>query len=302
MISGASSSRALRIALLAAAVGVGVLRAAGPHGAVAEPVAAACLTGCSADACGRLPVSQLMTLFLASVRDAAEAEMALGAGADIIDLKDPGQGALGALRLETIATCVRSIAGRVPVSATIGDLPLEGATISDTVGATSAAGIDYVKLGLFPGTEAASRLNLFAAEASRVRLILVLFADALPDFDAVKAAAKIGASGVMLDTLGKEAGSLVDHLAVEVAARFVTAAKAEGLMVGLAGSLKAKHVPELLALRPDLLGFRGALCRGGARNACLDPVAAASIRALIPPMPPAPSTADSPTLAPQALC
>ncbi len=37
-----------------------------------------------------------MTLFLASVRDAAEAEIAIGAGADIVDLKDPGQqGALG---------------------------------------------------------------------------------------------------------------------------------------------------------------------------------------------------------------
>jgi (5-formylfuran-3-yl)methyl phosphate synthase len=243
-----------------------------------------------------------MTLFLASVRDAAEAEMALGAGADIIDLKDPGQGALGALPLETIATCVRSIAGRVAVSATIGDLPLEVAAIRDTVRATSDTGVDYVKLGLFPRTEAASCLSLLAAETPRLRLILVLFADALPDFDAVGAAARIGASGVMLDTLDKEAGSLLDHLALEAVARFVTAAKAEGLMVGLAGSLKTKHVPALLALGPDLLGFRGALCRGSARNACFDALAAASIRALIPPMRPALPKADSPALAPQALC
>ena len=38
-----------------------------------------------------------MTLFLASVRDVAEAEIALLAGADIVDLKDPAQGALGAV-------------------------------------------------------------------------------------------------------------------------------------------------------------------------------------------------------------
>jgi uncharacterized protein (UPF0264 family) len=243
-----------------------------------------------------------MTLFLASVRDAAETEMALGAGADIIDLKDPGQGALGALPLETIATCVRSIAGRVAVSATIGDLALEGAAIGDTVRATAAAGVDYVKLGLFSSTATASCLSLLAAETPRVRLVLVLFADALPDFDAVRAAANIGASGVMLDTLGKEAESLLDHLTLEAVARLVAAAKAEGLMVGLAGSLKAKHVPALLALGPDLLGFRGALCRGGARNAGFDSVAAASIRALIPPMPPALPKAESPALALQALC
>jgi dihydroneopterin aldolase len=65
-----------------------------------------------------------MTLFLASVRDAAEAEMALACGADIIDLKDPSQGALGAVSLDAIASTVRCVAGRAPVSATIGDLPL----------------------------------------------------------------------------------------------------------------------------------------------------------------------------------
>jgi dihydroneopterin aldolase len=36
-----------------------------------------------------------MTLFLASVRDEAEAAIALLARADIIDLKEPGRGALG---------------------------------------------------------------------------------------------------------------------------------------------------------------------------------------------------------------
>ena len=35
-----------------------------------------------------------MTLFLASVRDAAEAEMAIGAGVDIVDLKDQAEAPL----------------------------------------------------------------------------------------------------------------------------------------------------------------------------------------------------------------
>lgn len=210
--------------------------------------------------------------------------MALGAGADIIDLKDPHQGALGALHPETIEACVRGVAGRAPVSATIGDLPLQGEIIRDAVLATAASGVDYVKLGLFPG-DGESSLNLLQAETLRVRLILVLFADALPDFDAVAAASRIGAEGVMLDTLGKTAGSLLEHVSLDALARFVAAAKAEGLMVGLAGSLRASHVPKLLALEPDLLGFRGALCHGGARAQSLDPVAFAAIRALIPQTP-----------------
>ena len=43
-----------------------------------------------------------MTALLASVRSVAEAELALAGGADVIDLKDPSQGALGALPLSLI--------------------------------------------------------------------------------------------------------------------------------------------------------------------------------------------------------
>jgi uncharacterized protein (UPF0264 family) len=242
-----------------------------------------------------------MTLFLASVRDAAEAELALGCGADIIDLKDPNSGALGALPLDTIAATVGSIAGRVPVSATIGDLPLKDAIASNAIRTTAATGVGFVKLALFPAADAERSLSLLAAEASTVRLILVIFTDALPDFDVVSGAAKIGAAGVMLDTIGKASGSLLDHLSLEALAAFVSSAKAEGLSVGLAGSLRAMHVPALLSLEPDLLGFRGALCRGGSRREPFDPVAAASVRALIPRLVP-PRQGDSPALGLQALC
>ena len=103
-----------------------------------------------------------------------------------------------------------------------------------------------------------------------MRLILVLFADALPGFDAVAAASDMGAAGIMLDTADKHAGSLLTHLDASGIDGFVAHAKAQGLMAGLAGSLKAADVPELLTLSPDLLGFRGALCRGR-RSASLDP-------------------------------
>ena len=89
-----------------------------------------------------------MTLFLASVRDEAEAETALLARADIIDLKDPAQGALGALDLDTTRRIVSVVAGRVPVSATIGDLPMHRSPIHHTVLQHAACGVDYVKFGL----------------------------------------------------------------------------------------------------------------------------------------------------------
>jgi (5-formylfuran-3-yl)methyl phosphate synthase len=223
-----------------------------------------------------------MTLFLGSVRNAGEAETALAAGADIIDLKDPGNGTLGALDRDTIKACVKYVAGRTPVSVTVGDLPMQGEAVCDAVRETASLGADYVKLGLFPGEDVRGCLGLLAEQARAVPLILVVFADALPDFDAVAVAARIGAHGVMLDTMGKASGALFEHFSHDALAGFIAAARAERLTVGLAGSLRAAHVPDLIRLDPDLIGFRGALCRGGTREAPLDAAACAEIRALIP--------------------
>ena len=64
-----------------------------------------------------------MTMMLASVRSLDEALFALEAGADLIDLKEPSHGALGALDHAAVRVCVQAIGGRRPVSATIGDIP-----------------------------------------------------------------------------------------------------------------------------------------------------------------------------------
>jgi uncharacterized protein (UPF0264 family) len=223
------------------------------------------------------------TLFLASVRDAAETELVIGAGADIVDLKDPDAGALGALAPAAIEACVRAVGGRAPVSATVGDLPLEERSLRAAVLATAARGVDFVKLGLFPGGGAESALQGLTRLTSRIRLILVLFADALPEFDAVTLAGRIGAAGLMLDTMGKNGVALPDLVAPQTLQALIASARARGLAIGLAGSLRAGDVPALLALGPDLLGFRGALCREGRRGQPLDPVRLAAIRAAIPP-------------------
>jgi len=243
-----------------------------------------------------------VSLFLASVRDADEAELALRAGADIIDLKDPAMGALGALDPAAIAKCVARVAGRAPVSATIGDRPLGADGVRAAMLDTAARGVDYVKLGVFPSAAAERSLKRFAGVTGKLRLVLVLFADAMPAFDAIALAARIGAHGVMFDTLGKTAGALPEHISYMGLAERIAAAKAEGLIVGLAGALQARHVPSLIALQPDLLGFRGGLCVDGNRVKPLDPDRLAAIRALIPERPRvfhAPNMADR---APQALC
>ncbi|MGQ0456586.1 MAG: (5-formylfuran-3-yl)methyl phosphate synthase [Hyphomicrobium sp.] len=207
-------------------------------------------------------------LFLASVTDADEARLALNAGAAIIDCKEPSQGALGALPLARTREVVGIVAGRAPVSATIGDLPSYSAALCAASEATARTGVDVVKVGFFgDGDARAAIAALGRAHLGEARLVAVLMADRTPDFSLIAALADAGFVGVMLDTADKASGALPDVLTGRRLTEFVARAHAHRLMAGLAGSLRLEHVADLAHLGPDILGFRGALCEGGRAGA-----------------------------------
>jgi dihydroneopterin aldolase len=143
-------------------------------------------------------------------------------------------------------------------------------------------GVEFVKVGLFPGPGRGHCIRALAPLAGETKLIAVLFADRGADFDLIGRLAECGFAGVMLDTAGKANGSLLSHMTPERLEEFVSLSRVKGLMTGLAGSLEPPDVPRLLPLRPDVLGFRGALCRNDDRRSALDPQAVSAIRALIP--------------------
>jgi dihydroneopterin aldolase len=234
-----------------------------------------------------------MTLMLASVTGPAEAEVALEAGADIIDLKDPSAGALGALKPEVVCEAVARIAGRRQTSAVTGDLPMLPETVCDAAAMMAATGVDYVKVGIFPSERAREVIRALSEIAQRTKLVAVLFADLAPDIDLVDECVEAGFAGAMLDTARKGGGRLLDHLDLISLEKFVTRCHQHGLIAGLAGSLEAPDVPRLLPLQPDLLGFRSALCRAGNRKSALDAEAIAIIRGLIPGQVPRPAAIDN---------
>lgn len=236
-----------------------------------------------------------MTRLLTSVADLDELALAAEGGADILDLKDPKAGALGAWPLERIALATaRSrtspVSGpvRPPLSATVGDLPMVPALVAARVAETRSCGVDYVKVGLFPAGDPAGCLGALAPEARRgTRLVAVLFADLWPADSLLNARllpdiARAGFAGAMLDTAGKGAGGLLRHKTIPEVARFIDAARDLGLMTGLAGSLTLADIPVLRRLEPDYLGFRTALCGGGNRGGALDPAALAAVRSALP--------------------
>jgi uncharacterized protein (UPF0264 family) len=219
-----------------------------------------------------------MTAMLASVRNEEEAVLARSAGVDIIDLKDPDRGALGALETELVRRIVSRHYKEIPFSATIGDVPFSADQIGPMVAAMAEAGVDFVKVGVFgdPGDMACMR-TLHAASMRGIRIVLVLFAeDSFPrDFSVY---ARHGIAGVMLDTRDKHSGSLRDKVPDHQLQGFVTQARAANLLCGLAGSLSQADIPALITLDPDYLGFRGALCGGHCRTAGLDSEAIRQIR------------------------
>lgn len=224
-----------------------------------------------------------MTGLLASVTNLPEARLALEAGADIIDLKAPQAGALGALSLNTIRNIVAELGRCRPLSATIGDLPMEPVSLARAASDIAATGVHYVKIGFFPGGDWRGSLEALATlSGNGFDLVAVLFADDHPELRWLDPIAAAGFAGVMLDTRHKGSGSLVQHCPPGYLAEFVCIARAHRLMSGLAGSLQADDIPTLLKLAPDYLGFRGALCRLNRRTAEIDPDALRAIRALIP--------------------
>jgi uncharacterized protein (UPF0264 family) len=219
-----------------------------------------------------------MTRLLASVTGPDEARIARSAGADIVDMKDPAAGALGALPLARIRLCVEALGGH-PSSATVGDLPPDPGLVADAVAATAATGVKYVKVGLFDNRAYGACIEALARETTGgLRLIAVLFADLDPDPTSLPALAAAGFTGVMLDTAHKAQGGLRSHMDTEQIGRFVAQARTLGLLCGLAGSLRMEDIPALLVLQPDYLGFRTALCQRRRRDGHIDPDAVCAIR------------------------
>lgn len=209
---------------------------------------------------------------LVSVRSVEEALLAAEGGADFIDLKEPGAGALGGLPIATIRAIVDALrrqGGALPVSATIGDVPMsEAGRIAACVAAVGACGVDYVKVGIERVPQARAVLDTLAA--SGWPIVPVFIADQGLDFADVAHACALDFPGVMADTADKRAGSLFDAVPMIELRRFVALARAAGAMVGLAGALRIAHEPSLRALAPDFAGFRTAVCVGD-RSSALDP-------------------------------
>lgn len=211
---------------------------------------------------------------LVSVRDEAEALMAAEAGVTLIDLKEPGEGALGALpigRMRAVVEALRATVRPMRISATVGDLRLDDqhalAALPQRIAATAACGVDWVKVGVDASTgtiaQARALLGLLAAQPSAV--VPVFIADRGIECALLEQASEQDFPAWMLDTADKSR-SLLDRHDDASLSGFVGRARAAGALAGLAGSLCLADWPRIAKLAPDVAGFRGAVCAGDRRE------------------------------------
>jgi len=214
---------------------------------------------------------------LISPTDEKEAAEAIAGGADIVDVKNPKEGALGA-NFPWVIRRIREITPRnIELSCTIGDLSnLPGAASLAALGAATT-GVDYVKAGL-RGVETIEDAVLLMRNISRaakdynsdIKIAAVGYADA-EKADSVnpmfvpEIAREAEVDIAMIDTTVKDGGNLFTALSMGQLSRFVESSHAHGLKVAFAGSLKKQDLPKIHALGADIVGLRSAACTSGDR-------------------------------------
>jgi len=216
---------------------------------------------------------------LVSPMNIVEARAALAGGADIIDVKNPKEGSLGANFPWAIRAVVDLAKGQVPVSATIGDLDYKPGTGSLAALGAAVSGADYIKAGLLGVRTQEQAVEMLEGITKSVK-------DYDPDKKVVAAgysdyvransvspmllpiaAAKAGADLVMVDTAIKDGRSTFEFMSETELRNFIDLGHAEGLEVALAGTIGFQHLELLKRLNPDIIGVRGIVCGGDRRSA-----------------------------------
>ena len=208
-----------------------------------------------------------MVKVLASIASAEEAKIMARVGMDIIDMKSPQQGALGALSTAQLRNIVTAVDRQVPTSATIGDIPADSTQLLERILETAETGVDYVKVGLFSQqVPSIFQKQLRQTKEHGIKVVLVIFGEYYRLTSILPLLSSGSLYSVMLDTFDKKGKRLPDLLSPTDLASFIEQSRQYGLLTGLAGSLKIEDIDTIVPLKPDYLGFRGALCEAGVRN------------------------------------
>ncbi len=216
---------------------------------------------------------------LVSPINVEEAEICRLGGVDIIDVKNPKEGSLGA-NFPWIIQAVKRAAGNIPVSATIGDFNYKPGTASLAALGAAVAGAEYIKVGLYDIHTKEQALDMLLNIVRSVKdydknkkVVASGYSDyrrinSISPFELPSIGKKAGVDVVMMDTGIKDGRSTFEFLTEHQLTEFVARARSIGLKTALAGTIKFDNIPALKRIQPDIIGVRGCVC-GGDRNSTI---------------------------------
>jgi (5-formylfuran-3-yl)methyl phosphate synthase len=206
-----------------------------------------------------------------------EAEEAIAGGADIIDVKNPKEGALGANYPWVIKRIKEVTPKNLKVSCTLGEVGnLPGSVSLAALGAASL-GVDYIKVGLYgiktpeDAVFLLQNVNRAAKECNpKIKIAVAGYADAekIGAIDPMlipEIAHKAHVEVAMIDTSVKDGKNLFDYMSKDQLRKFVDLVHGFGLEAALAGSLRKHDLPAIYDLGADVAGLRGAACTNSNR-------------------------------------
>ncbi len=195
--------------------------------------------------------------------------------ADIIDVKKPSEGSLGA-NFPWVIREIKTLVAK-PLSAAIGDFDYKPGGAALAAYGAACAGADFVKIGLaFDGQEKAR--DVISAVVRAVKdefpekfVVIAAYSDyqrmhSISPFEMAPIAAECGADFAMVDTGIKDRQSTFAFMDEETLRTFTYTNEKLGLGTALAGAFKFEDIDALKRINPDIIGVRGMVC-GGDRNA-----------------------------------
>ncbi len=205
-----------------------------------------------------------MVRLLVSVRNSQEAHAAIRGGAQMLDIKEPSRGSLGAALPGVQREIVETFGDRLPCSIALGELR---DLALDTVAVPR--GCAYVKVGLAGMRGEDWTLSLAKVRRRlppRCRLVAVVYADwrtaeAPPPEQILQWAVHCPIGAVLFDTFGKD-GTLFRWVDGGQMRAWIEQVHRAGLLAVVAGSLNEHVLADALETGTDVIAVRGAVCEG----------------------------------------
>jgi uncharacterized protein (UPF0264 family) len=217
-------------------------------------------------------------IVLVSPKDVEEAKAVIRGNADIVDVKNPKEGSLGAnfpWVIRSIKELVEQEGGDgMKLSAAIGDFDYKPGTGSLAALGAATSGAEYIKVGLLKIKTKEEAIDLLSGIVKAVKdfdptkkVVSAFYSDykrinSISPLEISAIGEAVDIDVAMVDTGIKDGKTTLEFMTEEELKTFVSESKALGLMTALAGALKFEDIPTIKRINPDIIGVRGMVCGG----------------------------------------